>query len=509
MEVNIVRLIENQPLDKLSHKTNNILVSKLQETFSDEEQQLFLASFWCYQNHKADEFIIDLDNIWKWLGFARKDPAKRVINKTLMRGRDYNIVLRQPVENPNGGRPNEQIMMTIDGFKKLALKSNTKKADTIHEYYMKLEKVIQELFHEETQRITNELEEQKELNKKLIKRVKRKIKEKEKLGKCVYIMKDKDEPTHFKFGKTSDINHRLTNLNCASAEEHIVLHKHWYTRFNYKIEQLVLHAFRNYREANNTELIEIEQLEVLEDFVDNLINLLKPFEDDLDELDNEETEENSNNRQCDTCHKNLSFDHFHKSGKINEKQYYKLTCKDCDSKEYAQKVKTINKIKCKQCNEYLALKYFFKNDENEYMSTCSICFKPNHRQCKTCTQIYPLNNFSGLLPNCKECHNKKRRESKTIVECEYCSKKINEENLSRHQESILCREVRGFEVSKSKLRSDSRTIIQLDLKTNEIIEKFESLSVAYNKTKVAMWNISRVCRGERKSAGGFRWQWKD
>ena len=48
--------------------------------------------------------------------------------------------------------------MTIKTFKSLCLKSQTKKADEIHNYYIKMEKIIQELIIEESQDIKKQLE---------------------------------------------------------------------------------------------------------------------------------------------------------------------------------------------------------------------------------------------------------------------------------------------------------------------------------------------------------------
>ena len=65
------------------------------------------------------------------MGFSRIDPCKRVLEKHFTQKIDYKIVFHQFVENPNthinvGGRPKEKILMTINTFKKLCLKSNIK-----------------------------------------------------------------------------------------------------------------------------------------------------------------------------------------------------------------------------------------------------------------------------------------------------------------------------------------------------------------------------------------------
>lgn len=47
--------------------------------------------------------------------------------------------------------------MTVNTFKKLCLKSNTKKADEIHDYFIKLEESLQETINEESNELRNQL----------------------------------------------------------------------------------------------------------------------------------------------------------------------------------------------------------------------------------------------------------------------------------------------------------------------------------------------------------------
>ena len=77
--INIVTLMEENPNTKLSKPYQGKLINKLKDNFSTEEQQLFISSFYLYLNYKSDEFIIDLDDIWRWLGFTIIDNTKRLL----------------------------------------------------------------------------------------------------------------------------------------------------------------------------------------------------------------------------------------------------------------------------------------------------------------------------------------------------------------------------------------------------------------------------------------------
>ena len=76
-----------------------ILILFVKNNFSNYEQQLFVASFYCYLNYDfKNDFVIDLDNVWKWLGFSQKDSAKRVLEKNFIVENNYKILLHNSAE---------------------------------------------------------------------------------------------------------------------------------------------------------------------------------------------------------------------------------------------------------------------------------------------------------------------------------------------------------------------------------------------------------------------------
>jgi hypothetical protein len=174
---NIVDLITNNPITKLTETHNNNLLNKVKNTFNESEQQLFIASFYSYLNyHKTDDYIVDLDNIWKWLGFTNKANAKKLLLQYFLQDKDYKISLdasiKQKVIEINnkqnftphlggakkkGGQNIQKYYLNVKTFKSLCLKAGTKKADEIHEYYIKLEELIQEVLEEEAIEMKNKL----------------------------------------------------------------------------------------------------------------------------------------------------------------------------------------------------------------------------------------------------------------------------------------------------------------------------------------------------------------
>ena len=96
-DLNIVELIEKNPITKLSNNYNNKLLNKIKENFNEEQQKLFVSSFYCYLNYdKNNDFVVDLDNIWKWLGFQQKYHAKYLLEKQFTINNDYKIFAPEP-----------------------------------------------------------------------------------------------------------------------------------------------------------------------------------------------------------------------------------------------------------------------------------------------------------------------------------------------------------------------------------------------------------------------------
>jgi phage anti-repressor protein len=139
---------------------NGKLLTKIKNIFTDFEQQLFVSSFYCYLNYnKNTDFVVYLDNVWKWLGFSQKIRAKEMLEKNFTINIDYkNLNLSTEKASVNeekwGGHNKQTILLTIKCFKSLCLKAQTKKASEIHEYYMKMEEVLHDIVEEEMELAT-------------------------------------------------------------------------------------------------------------------------------------------------------------------------------------------------------------------------------------------------------------------------------------------------------------------------------------------------------------------
>jgi hypothetical protein len=224
-DFNIVELIENNPITRLTDVYQHKLINKIKESFADDEQKMFVASFYCLLNYKPKEdFVVDLDDIWRWVGFSNKAHAKTLLYKRFVVDKDYQILLTQPRKQTKplrGGHNKEFIMMTVDTFKKFCLKADTKKADQIHDYYIKLEGVLQDVLLEESTELKNQLE-QKTIDKDKI-REKTIIEYFQNNIQCVY---------YGIVDNVSDNNEKLIKFgNSNNLKTRIAAHKDTYTNF--------------------------------------------------------------------------------------------------------------------------------------------------------------------------------------------------------------------------------------------------------------------------------------
>ena len=116
MSVDIVNLIETNPITKLNGNYQSKLIEKVKIHFTDYEQQMFVASFYCYLNYNKTDFVIDLDNIWKWIGFNQKYNAKYMLEKNFIIDINYKIFTPEPSgvkKDTRGGHNKEKIMLNM------------------------------------------------------------------------------------------------------------------------------------------------------------------------------------------------------------------------------------------------------------------------------------------------------------------------------------------------------------------------------------------------------------
>ena len=88
--------------------------------------------------NSEDNFPIDFEDAWQWLGFSTKASAKRKLNH-FNEGIDFSTSW---LKTPDGGRPSEFIRLTVDCFKSLAMMAGTEKGRETRQYFLRCEKEL-------------------------------------------------------------------------------------------------------------------------------------------------------------------------------------------------------------------------------------------------------------------------------------------------------------------------------------------------------------------------------
>ena len=92
------------------------------------------------QLESVEEFPIVLSDVWEWLGYSRKDSALKGFDLLeLIEGEDFEV-FQLKAGNLKGGRPSQEVRMTIDCFKMWSMSAQTAKGKDVRRYYLQIEK---------------------------------------------------------------------------------------------------------------------------------------------------------------------------------------------------------------------------------------------------------------------------------------------------------------------------------------------------------------------------------
>lgn len=94
----------------------------------------------------TEAFPVDFDEAWKWVGYSRKDAAKRVLVNNFKEGLDYRM-LHSNVEHPVGkvgGTNKEFIHLTTDCFKKFCMMAGTEAGEAVRNYYLECDQELKQ-----------------------------------------------------------------------------------------------------------------------------------------------------------------------------------------------------------------------------------------------------------------------------------------------------------------------------------------------------------------------------
>ena len=293
--INFTELVRNSNTTlSLSNEYQSKMITLLNTEFTESQQQWYIANLYIYMNyHPTNDYPINLENVFKMIGFANKGNAKRTLENNFTKNEDYKITI---LPSEKGQMAREDIMLNIDTFKSLCMLAKTDKGKEIRKYYVKLENIHNKI-------IKQEIEEQKQLllekdtllqdsfkqleNKDLEKKREVEMTLKNSFNKrcLVYLIKITiNDEIIYKFGHTDDIVTRL-RAHKNQISEDIELVYCIESKDNKMLERLLIDYLEQYKfrikrtinDKQQTELLKVNDIQMVKD---KLIELNKDIEND-------------------------------------------------------------------------------------------------------------------------------------------------------------------------------------------------------------------------------------
>jgi len=573
-QLNIVELIESNPITKLTNTYNVKLLNKIKEKFTDFEQQLFISSFYCYLNYdKSKDFVIDLDNVWKWLGFSTKQHATRLLEKHFMIEIDYKIsafssekavleenllTLEDKQKKGSGGHNVKKIMLNIKCFKSLCLKSQTKKASEIHEYYMNMEEVLQETIEEEGSELKQQLIQQnKELedNKKVLESVE---KDKEKLKEdtlieqfplntqCIYIGKIDNktlgkpnskmyQETLIKFGQSNNLSERVkchkktyNNFRLYTAfkvknkiEIENAIKKHPILQKRIRLVEIEDIVHRELLALNNDEFT----IEKVEEYIKEIIKqneynienynlLLKKSETQEEEISLLKTELERKEKKISEI--TLKLNNYTGEGDITVETKNKISSNFalCKYGYYLyiyqyENMRFICSITRQKDFEALTnnLNNLYSNGEMKYKTVVSYPFSEKNMMfiLKQHCVLLGNNKFEGSFENIKKIIDITQNLENIMINNSKDLDKMSNILNNTTKSELKCNKIINSDVPI--VRKAKRSIDQINKETGEIIKTYESIEAAGRSLNLTTGTAVGIALRENRVCQGFLWRY--
>jgi hypothetical protein len=130
----------------LSLDIQDRLIEQLNTNFTEDEQRWYVANLYMYMNyHPTDDYPINLEHVFKMIGFSNKGNAMKTIKNNFIQGEDYKKLLFRMEKQVRNGRDlggsglnQETIMLNVDTFKNLCMLAKTETSSLIkrHVFYV-------------------------------------------------------------------------------------------------------------------------------------------------------------------------------------------------------------------------------------------------------------------------------------------------------------------------------------------------------------------------------------
>lgn len=192
----------------MNNNINKISLQEYLKKYSSINNKFIDDFFSLYNvNTTNDDFVINLDNVVIWLK-AHKKNLKSTLSESYQVDIDYKIKKLLP---KGKGRPEEEIMLTPNCFKRLSMMSRTEKAEEVRNYFI----AIEENLDKYKGYIISALNKKVEKYEKELKPTPEIIS-----NKVIYVLKtNQDIEDVYKLGKSKEFKNRLATHQSSHPEK--------------------------------------------------------------------------------------------------------------------------------------------------------------------------------------------------------------------------------------------------------------------------------------------------
>ena len=136
--IDLIELIENNPI-KLDGVYDNEILNVIQTEFNESQKAMHIAFSYCRFNYdQENDYIIDINSIWKWLGFSKKSDVIKILEDNYYQNDDY-IIMYHKV---NYNDLEESFLLNMNTLRSFCrITDNTCKTKEINKFFKKLKTV--------------------------------------------------------------------------------------------------------------------------------------------------------------------------------------------------------------------------------------------------------------------------------------------------------------------------------------------------------------------------------
>jgi len=93
----------------------------------------------------ANQYPVDFDEAWQWIGYSRKDNALVILKNNFEEETDFCSCLFRSKKG-SGGHNEVKYSLTVDCFKSFCMMAGTDRGKEVRKYYLAVEKALLDIY---------------------------------------------------------------------------------------------------------------------------------------------------------------------------------------------------------------------------------------------------------------------------------------------------------------------------------------------------------------------------